>query len=305
MVTRIGSNYNLVLMDMNIRRAREEHSRAAEPLASNQKINHLRDAPSRISEFFRLQNSLKRNEQYYLNINTARTRVNLTDAVLIQATDVANQVYELALQGNDQSLNTTQVTAITDRLSNLYDEMKDLANSKFGDTYLFSGFEASTIPFVNSGGNPPMNFQGDTNNVSIQVSATRSVQVSLNGDYYFTGDAAGAATTVDVFNTIDDLITDITNRDETNIATRITAVQDILDQFSGARSKLGNAMQQLDSTESMLETMELADTERLSVLSETDLAEATTNLSFKEYVLETAFAVSRRIMDVSLKSFFN
>lgn len=306
MPTRIGSNYNLVLMDINIKRAREEHTRSIEPLASGQRLNHLRDDPSKISEFFRLQNSMMRKEQYQLNINTARTRLSLTDATLVEAEDIINQVYELALQGNDESLNSTQITGITNRITDLYNDMVDLANTRFGNTYLFSGYLETTQPFsVNAGAPPPMQFDGDTNTVNIQVSSTRTVQVSLNGDYYFTGDAAGAAATEDVFNTINELITNITNRDEANIATRITELQAILTQFNDGRATIGNSMQQLDSAENMLEVLELADSERMAVLAETDLAEATSDLSYKEYVLETAFAVSRRIMEVSLTSFFN
>ncbi|OVE80540.1 flagellar hook-associated protein 3 [bacterium K02(2017)] len=291
-------------MDLNLKKARSEHFKSLEPLATGRRINHLRDDPSKISEFFRIQNNIQRQEQYMLNINSAKTRLNITDAVLVNTTDMMNEVYELALQGNDENLTSTQITSITNRITDLYDDILDAANTKLGDNYLFSGFLSSTQPFAtNPGAPPPIAFSGDTNDIDIQVSATRNVQVSLNGDYLFTGDAAGASATVDVFAEIQDLITNITAQNSANIAGNITDIQSIITQFTDGRASLGNSMQQLDSAESMLNVLELANTERMSALVETDIAKATSELSLKEFAMETAFAVSRRIMDLSLSSF--
>ena len=306
MATRIGSNYNLVLMELNIRNARAAHLEAMEPLASGRRLNHLRDDPSKIAEFFRLQNDLARKEQYQLNINTARTRVTMTDAVLNETTELMNQVYELAIQGNDETLSTGQVATITSRIADLYDDIVDLANTKIGNDYLFSGYQSTTPPFSATGAALPaaqMQFDGDTNTQEIKVTSTRNVQVSLNGDYFFTGDLQGGSSTTDVFTSIQQLIEDLTNRDTVEIGNCINDLQTSLDQFAEGRAIMGNSMQQLVSADNFLATLELANSERMATLVETDIAKATSDLSFREYVLETAFAVSRRVMEVSLTSF--
>lgn len=306
MATRIGSNYNLVLIEQNIRKAREAHFKAMEPLATGRRLNHLRDDPSKIAEFFRLQNNIVRKEQYQLNINTARTRVNLTDSILSELTELTNQVYELAVQSNDETLSATQVTSITDRMNDLYDDIVDLSNTKIGNTYLFSGFATDTPPFSATGNPPPaapMQFDGNTSTQEIKVSSTRTVQVGLNGDFYFTGDSQGTNSTVDAFDAIQTLMTNITNRDTAAIGTSITDIQTVLTQFNSARAVMGNSMQQLDAAENFISTLELADSERISALVETDIAKATSDLSYSEYVLETAFAASKRVMEISLQSF--
>lgn len=298
---RIGAQYNLSLINQNIKKARENHLNALEPISSGRRINHLSDNPSQLTEYFRMQNRLERTEQYRLNINTARTRTTITDAVLDEATDLMNQVYELALQGNDDTLTISEVTNIRNRIDDIETNILDLANTQVGEVYIFGGFNTNAIPFTINGAPPPeVDFNGTSDAVNIRVTETRNVQVSIDGRIF-----TGGGGNYDVFDMFEDLDIALAARDSALIGTEIANIQTILNQFSSSRSTLGNSMQQLNSAESFLGNLELVDSERLAEISSTDMAKATADLSLAEFALETAFAASRRIMEMSLRSFLS
>lgn len=302
MVTRMSTEYSLAAINQNIQKARMRHFQAAEPIASGKRMNHLSDDPSKISEYFRLQNELERTDQYQLNINAARTRLDMTDVVVNEAVDLVNEAYQLSIQAVDPSLSNTELTSISNRLTDIYNDIVDLANTKIGDTYIFSGYLSNVQPFTANGAPPPpMLFNGDSNTVMVQATSSKQVQVSLDGNALFTGGGGN----VDVFLAMDDLNTAVLAQNATNIGTGLDNLQTVLDQFYAARATIGNSMQQLDTAQRYIERKELTDNERLSLIADADLAEATSELSYAEYTLQSAFAVSSRVMEISLSSFFD
>lgn len=305
-MARIGIQYNLNLMNTNVRRNRKTYSDSLEPLATGRRVNKLRDDPTILTEFFRIQNKLSRKEQFEFNISAARTRVDVTDTVLQELNELVNEAIEAGIQARNGTLNTDDISNVVARLNDLDTEALGIANTKMGNVYIFSGFLSSTQPFDGT----PGTFNGDSNDINIKVTDTKQVTVSVDGDALFTG---GGGNT-DLFQAIDDLISGIQNQNNaapndeatTNaIGDAIDDLRAVLNQISTARSGMGNTQKQLDSALRFLENIEVADSERLSTLIDTDIAAASTELSFRQFTLESAFAVSRKVLEVSLTSFLN
>lgn len=296
-MVRVGVNYNLTLINANTTRNRLAHSEALLPLATGRRINKLRDDPSVLVEFFNLSAELKSKEKYDFNINTARSRINVTDAVLEEINNLIVSAYEAGIQGANDGLNADDISVLVSRLNDIDADVLSLANSKIGDVYLFSGFQSTTQPFDGSAGT----FNGDTNDVRIKVTDTTQVTVSVNGDDLFTGGSGN----VDIFDTIDNLITAIQARDSDDINTEIANLQTIMANMQVARGEMGNALSQLDTAEEFLSKFEVTNSERMGVIRDADLAEAATKLSYQEFALEASYAVSRRVLDISLTSFLS
>ena len=296
-MTRIGTGYNILLASQYMAQNRLAYARALEPLSSGKKINHLHDDPAHLSEYFQSTSKLSRIEQYTTNISTAETRINITDSTLSEINELNNEAYELALQGNDQTLTADERIAITDRLSEIKEDITSLCNTKFGDSYIFAGYKSSTIPFSGD----PVAFAGDSNQIMMKVSDTKEVQTTIDADITFTGSGGG----VDVFATIDSLIIAIQANDATTIGNNITDLQTSQTQISNARAVLGNASKSLDTATNILGNLSIQISERIAALSDVDIASATTNLSFCEFTLQSALAVASRVMEIQLQSFFS
>ncbi len=292
---RIGINYNLSMIATNMEKSRNSHSRAIEPLATGKKINKLRDSPTQLNEYMRLMGEVSRKKQYQFNISTARTRANITDKVLEELDGMIKEAYELGIQGLNGSLSAGDIANITARLNTIDSTILSLGNTKVGNVYLFSGFKSGTAPFTGAAGV----FNGDTNAVNIKVTATREVQVSLSGSDLFTGTNGNT----DIFDTMDDLITAVGAQNATDTGTAINNLQTIMTKLQTDRSTMGNTVRQLDAAQNFLDNMEVANSERISVLSDTDIATASAELSYREYSMKSSIAVAQRVMEISLQSF--
>lgn len=294
-MTRIGLTYNILLMQHNMANAKQAHSDSILPLSTGKSINRLSDYPTRISELFNVSTRITRGEQYGLNINAARTRVSVTDSVLEEMNNLVTEAYTIALQGNDASLTVDDIAGITQRLTDIKTSLVDLANTKQGSTYIFSGYKTSTVPFSGT----PTVYNGDTNILRIKVSSTKTVVASINPSIAFMGTSGGR----DMFDNMDDLVTAIQARDSAAIGSRITDMQTVMSQFSIARSTMGNALKELDISEEFISDSKQRDSERISVLSDLDVAQASAELSYREFALKSSYAVAKRVFDISLQDF--
>lgn len=293
---RIGTNYNLLIMKQNMERARREHGELAIPMSTGRKLNRISDDPSRLTTVMDINQSVGRRDQFLFNINAARARLNITESVMGQINGLVQEAYSLAIQGNNQALTQAEIGNITSRLTAIKADVLSLANAKQGGIYLFSGFKSTTQPFTGAAGV----FNGDTGSIAYKVSATKSVAVNVDGSALFTG---GSGNT-DVFGTFDNLIADVGASNSTNIGTRITELQNVMSKISTDRASIGGNVQSLQFTEDVLDDTYRQNAERLSAINDVDMAEAASDLSLKEFLLQAAVAVSRRVMSVQLQSFF-
>lgn len=297
MTFRVGNQYNLLIVKKALSDNRASYTKSMEPLSTGRRINHLSDDPARLAEFFRVGNENNRIQQYNLNISTARTRINITDNILNQVNQLVQSVNDIALQGNVQTNNTTEINGMVQRLTDIKNEILDLANSKIGNNYIFSGYKLTTQPFSGT----PVAYNGDSNVTYVKVTAQKNIQVSVDGDATFTGAGGGK----DIFATIDNLISDIQSQNDVQIGADITDLQDVMDQIIQARTILGNSSQALDTSESFLAQLGVTSAERLGQIGDVDMAQAATDLSYFEFTLKSAYAVTQRVMDITTQSLFN
>lgn len=294
---RIGTNYNLLIMNQNMQRARREYGEIMAPMTSGRNINKLSDDPSRLSTVMEITKSMDRREQFLLNINSARSRLGITESVLSQVNDLMQEAYELTIQGNNEALTTNEITGITTRIAAIKEDVLALANAKQGGIYLFSGFESTTQPFTGTAGV----YNGDTNTISYKVSETKSVAVNINGQNLF----AGGGGNVDIFGLLDNMIADINTQNTTNIGTRITEAQTVINNVQSARANVGGNLQSIQFTENVMEDAYIQNSERAAAINDVDMAKAASDLSLKEFLLQTAMTVSARVMNIQLRSFFD
>lgn len=300
-MTRVGTEYNLIIARRYLDEVNSSYSRALEPLATGRRINRPSDDPARISSYFQNVNELNQIEQYKVNASLARTRLNITDGVMSQVSGLVNEVYALALEGNDQTTSPEQLTYITDRLASIKEDLMSLTNTKIGSSYIFGGYLSDTQPFDFIAGTTTVTYNGDSNQLMVKVADEKRVQVTIDADEAFLGGGSG----VDIFDTIDELVTSIEAQDEIAIGTLITDIQSSQDQISTARATIGNSIRSLDSAETYVENKEIQVSERISAVADVDIAKATTDLSFNEYTLRSALEVTKRVLSLQLQNFWD
>lgn len=291
---RIGSGYNYLITEYNSRRNQKFYSDALTPLSTGKRINYLSDDPTHITEYFQITQELKQIESHINNISLARSQVNMTDTVLEQMNSLLQEAYELSLQGNDQTLTSDDLSNISTRFTDIRTDFLRLANTKINGKYIFSGFETATQPFSGT----PVVYSGDANRPIVKISDNKFVYTGINGNTSF-----GPGATVDGFDALSDMLTAILARDKTTIGTNITRLQNVMNQLSTARGDLANTSKVLDSEEDFLGKQKIQLSERFSHIADVDIAEASTELSFREYTLQASMALARKIFELQNSSF--
>ena len=143
MLTRITNNMRFTTIIDNLNRAQNNYSSLMEQMSSQKKINRPSDDPvgaTRVLDYRSVRDSIA---QYGRNIENANAWLELTETKLENIGDLIGQAREAGV--NNQSSETAQVLA--QNVGSLLEEILSLANSKFGDRYLFSGSATDGAPF--------------------------------------------------------------------------------------------------------------------------------------------------------------
>ena len=140
---RITENMRYGSLIAGLGRAQGNYSSLMEQMASQKKINRPSDDPvgaTRVLDFRGVRDSIA---QYGRNIENADAWLQLSETKLENISDLIGQAREAGI--NDQSAQTRQVLA--QNVGSLLEEILSLANSKFGDRWLFAGSRTDRAPF--------------------------------------------------------------------------------------------------------------------------------------------------------------
>ena len=140
---RITENLKFQMLMNTLSLAQKNYSLLAEKMASQKDINRPSDDPvgaTRVLNYSSVRESIA---QYQRNIENANAWMEITETKLESVEELIAEAKEAGL--NNQSSDTQQVLAQT--VGSIIEELQSLANSKFGDRYLFSGSATDTEPF--------------------------------------------------------------------------------------------------------------------------------------------------------------
>ena len=159
-------------------------------LATGKKVLKPSDDPAVATQLLNLSSLKANNLQYDRNINTALNELELQESVLASSGNVLQRVRELVIQANNATQGPQTREAIADEISNLADELLQLANTKSpSGEYIFAGYNSRTPAFAKSGAGYV--YQGDQGQRLLQVSEDTQLAVRDNGADVFQGMMTG------------------------------------------------------------------------------------------------------------------
>jgi flagellar hook-associated protein 3 FlgL len=117
-------------------------------LSSGQRVSTPGDDPIASSRIYRIDKSIKQMEQYNVNSDFAKGRLDLEDATLGDFTDVMQRVRELGILGMSDTQNSSGRKAIAAEMRGLLENLKSIANTQDSNgEFILSGDKTDQAPY--------------------------------------------------------------------------------------------------------------------------------------------------------------
>ncbi|MEL7300671.1 MAG: flagellar hook-associated protein FlgL [Pseudomonadota bacterium] len=141
-------------------------------------------------------------DSYASNVDRARSRLDQTDIVLGEATNILRRISELAIGALSDTASPGQRASVVAEVETLRGALLGAANAR-DETgrALFGGFSDAQDPYVDQRG--VVTFAGDAGQATLPVSESLRLATGVNGqDVFASGEARGAFEAVDAFLTL-------------------------------------------------------------------------------------------------------
>jgi flagellar hook-associated protein 3 FlgL len=143
-----------------------QYQKIGNQLSTGKQLNVPSDDPSVVAQDLTLTNTINAEGASSSSATAATNLLTNTDSILGSITSVLQSARSLAVEGaTDIIPNGTQRPLIGKQISGLLQQAIELANSQYGDTYVFAGTGQHTSAPVQANGTPPtgVNFNGNQN----------------------------------------------------------------------------------------------------------------------------------------------
>lgn len=263
-----------------------EQSKLQQQISSGKRILTPSDDPLAASRALQISHADSVNIQYADNRRIANTHLTGLDISLDSITELLVSS-RTTLIANAGTISTEQRSILSTSLSSTLKTLIGYANTKDATGhYMYAGFQNKTVPFTATASGATYN--GDSNQQLLQVDSQRKMAINAPGDSVF---QAGGN---DVFAAYSDLAAILdnvasTDTDVTNaVAAAIASLDSAVNTVAITRSAAGSKLNELDALNDSGLSRELQYAQALSALQDLDYAEALTELSQKQIILEAA-----------------
>jgi flagellar hook-associated protein 3 FlgL len=267
-----------------------------ERLGTGRRIRRASDDPTGTVLALRLQSDIALTDGDRQRVEQALPYLQAMDAALNQAIAILQRARELVLQASNDSLTTDQRKVIAEEMTTLRNEFLQVANTRVGDRYLFSGTAILTKPFVvNLAGD--VVYQGDGNQMQVTLSNGEQVPVTLAGNAIFQSGE-------DVFAVLKDAINAMNAGDgetlRANLLPRFdSSIQQILNAAASLGAQANRSERTIDTLLQQTQSFQIA----LSPILDADIAEEVATYQLRQTTLQATLFATSRLLPLSLVDF--
>jgi flagellar hook-associated protein 3 FlgL len=193
-----------------------------------------------------LLNQIQRDDSFTQTTSLTQGLLQVTDSALGSVVTQLNQAISLAAQGNNGTLDASDLKAISTQLAGVRDEVLSLANTNYQGQYVFGGSQTGTTPFTLDSTTSPstVTYNGDSNVNTLESPNGQAIQLNLPGDQIFT------STTANVLGTLNNLVADFATGTSGSGVADTSALTSALNFVSQQRVTIDNSLSRLTAASS-------------------------------------------------------
>lgn len=288
-------------------------SKLQDQMNSGKLINRPSDDPVIAVKGMGYRIDLDKNEQYQRNMREAHTWLDSTDEAFDQVGNALKRVKELIVQAANDTNTTEDRQKINAEISQIKAQLKDLANTKVGDNYIFSGTHTNNPLYTEDPIDPsqtivnPKVTTGADKSVEINVFDGISMKINTAGMEYFKKVDAfmeHVETTLQNNGSANDISAALGFEIEaTGTLPAMPALDGIYEETLVLRAEVGARQNRLELMENRLEIQEVNVTKQMSLNEDTDYAKTITEMTTAESIHQASLSVGAKIIQQTLVDF--
>jgi flagellar hook-associated protein 3 FlgL len=292
---RIAFDNNLSFLD-SVNSIREQLNTTQQQLTTGQSVQMPSDNPIAEAQWITNRAEYSTLDQFSRNLSGLQATSNTQDSAINSIVLTLNQAISLGTQGATGTLNDSDRQAIAQQVTSIQQQLVDLANTSINGTYVFSGSDVTTKPYVLNNASPSgVQYNGNGNAVTAQITPGQSVQVQLPGSQLFGTPGA------DMFQSIQDLITALQTNG--NISGAAIEVRQSLAALDTQRVTVGTALARIQDAGQYLTNQEQELSQQENDLIGADMAKAATDFAREQTALSAALQSGVKVNQLSLMDF--
>jgi flagellar hook-associated protein 3 FlgL len=270
-----------------------QENTALQQMSTGKRVNVPADDPLAAAQMVGNQAQTSRSDQYLQNIDTLTSQLQTADTALGSAVTAVTQAITLGVQGSTGTLSAANRQQIVQNLLGIQSQLVQLANTSVGGSYLFGGTATTAPPYALDSTSPSgVTYNGNAGTNTVQIADGLNLQTNLPGSQLFQNSAG------DVFGSLQKLITALQTGTAAGSATN--DLRTAFDSLTGQRIFYGNAVSQLNSTQSFLQQEQVTLKSQANNLVGADLTKAATDLTRAQTAHDAALAAAAKILPTSL-----
>ena len=293
----------------NLNTSYNKMSKYQDMLTSGSVISRPSDDPVVAVKGMGYRVDLEKNEQYTRNIQEAHTWLDTTDEALDQVGEALKRVKELIVQAANDTNTTEDRQKINTEISQIKEQLRDIANTKVGENYIFSGTHTNQPLYKDQTGeqNTAVTEDGAGRAIEINVFDGISMKINTNGK--------------DLFGKIDDFMahvekvlqSDATSEEissalgveVTSDGGDIPALDSLYENTLTIRAEVGARQNRIEMMENRLEIQNVNVTKQMSQNEDADYAKTITEMVTQESIHQAALSVGAKIIQQTLVDFIS
>lgn len=291
-------------MLLNLNNSYGKMSKLQDQITSGSKITRPSDDPVVAVKGMGYRRDLGQVEQYTRNMNEVNNWLDTSDESLNQVGEQMKRVRELVIQAANDTNTPDERAKAKAEIDQIRQQLQDVANTKVGDRYIFSGTKTGQPLFINGTLN-----NANVNSEDVKIEVYEGIEMKVN--------TAG----VDLFKSVDDMmgkISDLLDPNRVPLATSeeisstlggvtSTSTDDDIttmhNKILEAQADVGARQNRVELMENRLSIREISVTKQLSNNEDVDYSKAITEMVTSESIHQAALSVGAKIIQQSLVDF--
>ena len=296
---RISERHRYDITTSRVEQAKSNNSKLLRQMSTQKQINQLSDDPIGNSQVIRHRTRLSQNGQFLKNIEYATGFLERTEGAIMGMSDAVLRAKELAIGMSNSTYGPAAREGTAQEVKQLIEGVISLANTSFGNRFVFGGFRTQTPPLSGDG-----QYLGDDGSVFIQIDEGSFKKININARQLFeAGEEERQNGHFNLIHSLKILQTGLQDDDIPMIRKSMEELDHQLNKMSTYQARIGAIQNTLTSVRTRAESGEELTTEAISNLEDADLFKTSSDFKRTESVLQSTLMASTKLLQPSLLNF--